>query len=257
MIKSAQEFLRFIFRVAPIDYLYPTDCVLCGKDGVDGVCEDCELSFARVDFPFCVRCGKPLRQAYGTDSCSECAGRWKHVDRARSILIYQGGAREVLHKFKYQRRAGLGKYFASLLNRTYPNMQKLSLYFNWDLNEQPSLIVPIPIHPFKKLIRGFNQNELVLEYSSVKREIPINVSLVVRKKFTRSQVGLPENKRFENVHDAFVVNPRLSQLVEGKSVLLFDDLITTGATINSAARALKQAGTKHVFALSLFTASNI
>ncbi len=235
------------------EYFYPRRCVICSEDGVGGVCDTCYRSFTRVDYPFCFRCGKPLVQAYRTESCGECYAKWKHVDRARSLFAYKPPALTVLHRFKYQNRIGLGKFFAKALLDAFPNRRSLSAVFNWEPVEEPILILSIPIHPVKKFTRGFNQNEVVLQFCKDTFGIPMS-NLMFRRKYTRSQVGLTENLRFENVRRAFGVSGRLSRLIEGKSVLLFDDLITTGATINSAARALKQVGAKHVFALSLYTA---
>lgn len=252
-MKPLQKIARFFLPWTALDYLYPRNCVLCGVEGVEGVCEECALSFVQVELPYCIKCGKPLRQAFSEDSCAECYGKWKHIDRARSLFIYKAPASVVLHRFKYQRRIGLGGFFGKFLAEIFPSVSALSALFGWELEEVPILIVPVPIHPVKKFTRGFNQNEVVLQFYAPVVGIPVS-NLMTRRKFTRSQVGLTEQKRFQNVKRAFFVPRKLSEQIEGKSVLLFDDLITTGATINSAAYALKEAGAKHVFALSLFTA---
>ncbi len=242
----------FTLRKA-LDFVYPMKCSICEKDGTDSVCQDCASRLPRVDFPYCVRCGKPLSQKYRLDSCKNCAESWKYIDRARSLFLYQSPALELLHKFKYNGRISLGVFLAKSLAEAFPSMRSLSTLFSWEPVEEPIVIIPIPIHPVKKFTRGFNQNEVVLEFYRHALGIPVS-TLMIRRKYTRSQVGLTENKRFENVKHAFYVPKRLSRQVEGKSVLLFDDLITTGATINSAGRALKKAGARYVFALSLYTA---
>jgi len=119
----------------------------------------------------------------------------------------------------------------------------------------PACIVPLPLHPLKRFRRGFNQNELVLQFYAPPLGLPVASGLLRRVRNTRSQVGLGASDRFRNVRNAFAVPPRMLPQVENRSVLLFDDLITTGATVNAAARALKSAGAKKVYALSLFTAS--
>jgi len=251
-----EKISTFFLPKRSLEYVYPQWCVLCAVDGTQGVCDECESKFERVDLPYCFRCGKPLKSAYGYsyEECSHCRNTWKFVDRARSLYLYKEPAKEILHQFKYWQRIGLGKFFGEILKTTFPTLERLSMHFAWEPDELPEFIVPIPIHSWKRFLRGFNQNEVVLQFFAPAVRISVDSSILVRKKYTRSQVGLTETKRYQNVKNAFAVQKSHHARIKGKSILLFDDLITTGATMNSAAKALKQAGAKHVFAFSLYTA---
>ncbi|OPX21345.1 MAG: hypothetical protein B1H03_06760 [Planctomycetales bacterium 4484_113] len=156
-------------------------------------------------------------------------------------------------------RSSYWRTSAGLADSHFGGLSGLAAHFGWDPADAPACIVPLPLHPLKRFRRGFNQNELqnelVLQFYAPPLGLPVASGLLRRVRNTRSQVGLGASDRFRNVRNAFAVPPRMLPQVENRSVLLFDDLITTGATVNAAARALKSAGAKKVYALSLFTAS--
>jgi len=251
-------FLRRLLSLSrddPGKYFYPPYCIFCGEMGRGPVCDRCVLAFSAVSPPICPQCGKPLRTGYARERCPDCSHQRWYVDAARSLYVYRGTGRQSLHRFKYHRRRILGRYFAEQLLRHFGGLSTLAAHFGWDPADAPACMVPLPLHPLKRFRRGFNQNELVVQFYAPPLGLPVASGLLHRVKNTRSQVGLGANERFQNVRDAFAVPSRMLPQVENRSVLLFDDLITTGATINAAARALKSAGATRVFALSLFTAS--
>lgn len=109
------------------------------------------------------------------------------------------------------------------------------------------VIIPIPLHPKRKRFRGFNQSEILAEEISAFLKIPVKNNILVRKKYSRPQVGLDKKQRNKNIQDAFGLDSRLE--ISGQSVILIDDVYTTGSTMNEAAKVLKKGGVKEVIGI--------
>jgi ComF family protein len=144
----------------------------------------------------------------------------------------------VIHALKYQKKFKLGIFLGEILSEGIKTR-------NW----QVDLIVPVPIHPLKKVERGYNQSDYIVKGLSKSLNIPYSTKLIKRTRHTESQTKLKMNARAQNVADAFVVrNPKK---INGKNILLVDDIITTGATIQECGRALVKGGVKTVYACSV------
>ena len=235
--------------------MFPQHCVFCGEMAETLVCDTCAGKLTPVQHPICPRCGKPLKTGVARSECLHCSGHKWHIDIARALYIYQGEGREALHLFKYGRRRGLSRFFGKELSRQAGNLNRLAALFNWEFGEEPELAIPMPLHRWKRFLRWFNQSELILKFYAPTLGLQLEPSALIRTRFTRSQVGLTEPQRFANVRKAFAVSARAVARVRGKRILLIDDLVTTGATLNAAALTLKRAGAKKVYALSFFTAT--
>jgi ComF family protein len=157
-------------------------------------------------------------------------------DAAYSYGSYEGTLRKLVHLFKYSGMRPLAGPFGKLLTRALPR------------DQQFDLIVPMPLHWFKRWRRGFNQADLLAREIGRKWQVPVR-EVVRRRKATSPQAGLTNAKRRANVAGAFRV-PRGRRL-DGLRVLLVDDVLTTGATASACARALKRAGAAHVSLLAL------
>ena len=144
----------------------------------------------------------------------------------------------VIHALKYQKKFKLGMYLGEILSEGIKTR-------NW----QVDLIVPVPIHPLKKVERGYNQSDYIVKGLSKSLNIPNSTKLIKRTRHTESQTKLKMKARAQNVADAFDV--RNSKKINGKNILLVDDIITTGATIQECGRALVKGGTKTVYACSV------
>jgi ComF family protein len=235
--------------------MFPQYCIFCGELAETLVCDECAGKLTSVQHPICPRCGKPLKTTVARSECLHCSGHPWHVDIARALFVYEGEGRDALHRFKYGRRRGLARFFGKELSRGAGDLNRLSALFNWEFGEEPEIVVPLPLHWWKRFLRLFNQSELILKFYAPVLGIPVSTGILTREKNTRPQVGLTEPQRFVNVRKAFAVPKRATGRVRGKRILLVDDLVTTGATLNAAARALKNAGAKKVYALSFFTAT--
>jgi ComF family protein len=145
--------------------------------------------------------------------------------------------RPALHKLKYRRDMGLGDALAVSIAGFVESLQ-------WTFD----MVVPIPLGGKRMQERGYNQVALIAKPLSLSLGSAYQPSALKRQRETKSQVGLSAGERKDNVQDAFLADPRI---VRGRSVLVMDDVATTGATLSSSAEALIQAGAVHVFALTV------
>jgi len=148
---------------------------------------------------------------------------------ARSLYVFEGGAREAVHYLKYRWRTMLG-----------PVLGKALAALVSDMGFSPELVLPVPLHRRKIRQRGFNQSVVLARHMSRCLGLKLDVSSLARSRHTASQVGLNTRERRRNVAGAFVV--RRAQRVAGRAVLLVDDVLTTGATVDECSRVLKEAG---------------
>jgi len=185
---------------------------------------------------FCVSCRTPFQNAFPLDPqgrCAICRSGLRGFDAAYSFAAYEGVMRQLIHLYKYARIKTLAGPLADLLARAMP------------LDESFDAIVPVPLHWFRKWRRGFNQAELLARSLSKRTGIPLAHALK-RRKSTRTQAGLSNRARRENVTRAFH-----ARAVEGKRLLLIDDVMTTGSTGAACALALKRAGAARVALLTV------
>lgn len=153
-------------------------------------------------------------------------------------MHFDGLGRELIHRLKYSGDTVLAKPLGSLLAEKFLK-SGLSC---------PDMVVPIPLHWINYLIRGYNQSELLAEFVSKSCSIPI-VNVLQRKKWTRRQAKLDKNARKKNILDAFCVRKR--EICKKRSILLIDDVITTGSTLSAATKALLEAGADEISVLTL------
>ncbi|MDP8299385.1 MAG: ComF family protein [Candidatus Tantalella remota] len=158
-----------------------------------------------------------------------------------SCRMNKGALRECIKRFKYDGNRGFLPLFEKIL---YPFIEDKSL-----AGPKPKLLVPVPIHPSKREFRGFNQSELLAEVVTSRSEHRLDRHLLVKTRNTPSQTGLTKQKRINNLRGSFAVVDRLR--VTGRSVILVDDITTTGATLEACARELLRAGARNVCALTL------
>ena len=157
---------------------------------------------------------------------------------ARYVFETDKTLQDIIHALKYKKQFKLGTFLGEILSEGVKNL-------NWQFD----LIVPVPIHPLKKAERGYNQSDYIVKGLSKSLGIPYSTKLLKRTKHTESQTHLAMTERAKNVANAFKVkNP---ELIKGKSFLLVDDVITTGATTQECGKALVNSGAKTVYACSI------
>lgn len=217
-----------------VDALFPPTCPGCGKFA-DRWCSDCQRAVQRIDpARTCAFCGEPVSTP---GFCPQCQSAQHPYQAMRSWAVFRGELRNALHTLKYKRNFGLGIALAAQMR---PDMQRL----DWPVQA----IVPVPLSPGRYRQRGYNQVALVAAPLSFGLRLPFLPSALRRLRETRSQVGLNAQQRRQNVQNIF--QAQASQ-VRGKTILLMDDVITTGATVTEAASALQQAGARAVYVFSI------
>jgi len=216
------------------DLLYPPVCSGCGKTNYR-FCPGCLQSVSLIRSPFCAFCGKKTRP--NQPVCSDCAGIPVHFTAAAAWAAYGGSLREAIHALKYKNDMGLGDFFARY-------MIEILLTRNWSFD----LVIPVPLSPQRSRERTYNQSALLSR--PVARYFHQDHSMVAlrRIKDTGTQVKRNRMERDLSLTGAFSGNPAT---LKGRSVLLVDDIITTGATINHCSEALLRAGAVRVYAVAL------
>lgn len=202
------------------------------------MCADCLKDPAPLSAEFfCLNCRTPFRNSFPLDSESRCmlcrSGR-RGFDEAFCYGAYEGTLRKLIHLFKYSGMRRLAQPLGALLSDALPR------------DRQFDLVTAVPLHWRRRWQRGFNQSELLGKAIAHARGIP-TAKILRRGSATRAQAGLSNAQRRENVAGAF----RARRRVPGLRILLIDDVMTTGATLGSCARALKKAGAKSVAVLAL------
>ncbi len=208
-------------------------------------CTTCQRFLRRVQAPLCTSCGLPFAENVGPDHlCVRCRTQRPAFRKARAWALYHtGGATpqplsEAIQHFKYQRRLSTGRALADLAAAFFPLAE-----------EHYDLAVPVPLHLDRLRWRGFNQSLLLAQAIGHARQIPVDPFLLERIRPTAPQTQLNERERSANVRGAFAVQ-NTARLKE-KTVLLIDDVYTSGSTVNECARVLRRAGAAAVDVFTL------
>ncbi len=210
----------------------PLDPGLGGSVQTHGLSAKAWSRIAFIDPPACDGCGLPLgRMIDGIMRCAACLARPPAFDRARAACVYEDPVRDLILAFKHGDRTDLAGLFALWLQRAAA-----------DLLPQADAIAPVPLHPLRLLARRYNQAAEVARPLARLAGKPYFASPVVRRRRTLSQGGRSASGRRRNVAGAFEVPASWTRRVAGRRILLVDDVLTTGATLEACARALKAAG---------------
>ena len=231
---------KFELLQSVVSLLYPPGCTICGKSIRAGeyLCDQCETKTVRIVAPFCQKCSEPFEGSItNTFACANCAHRTIYFDAAVAAYRGRGIVRQIIHEFKYGRQIHLRHLVARWLNSALDDERLRQSHFD--------VIVPVPLHPARQRERGFNQASLLSELLSAQTSIPVK-PLLERTRYTTTQTALDRSERMENLHNAFRL--RKNADVRGLRVLLVDDVLTTGSTLNECARILKRASAISVHA---------
>jgi ComF family protein len=231
---------KFELVEAAVSLLYPPVCAICGDSIRAGkyLCTECGAKAVRIIAPFCQKCSEPFEGSItGAFTCANCSHRTIHFDAAVAAYRGRGIVRQIIHEFKYGRQIHLRHVVAHWLRAALDDERLRGQRFD--------VIVPVPLHPTRQRERGFNQASLIAELLSAQTSIPAR-PLLERTRYTTTQTALDRSERMENLHNAFRL--RKNGDVRGLRVLLVDDVLTTGSTLNECARVLKRAGAFSVHA---------
>jgi competence protein ComFC len=231
---------KFELLQAAVSLLYPPVCTICGRSVrvSEYLCDQCAMKVTRIVAPFCQKCSEPFEGSITSAfSCANCAHRAIYFEAAVAAYRGRGIVRQIVHEFKYGRQLHLRHLLARWLRAALDD-ERLS-------GHQFDVIVPVPLHPTRQRERGFNQAGLLGELLSAQTSIPVK-PLLERTRYTTTQTALDRSERMENLHNAFRL--RKNADVRSLRVLLVDDILTTGSTLNECARILKRASAFSVHA---------
>lgn len=230
-----------------LDMVLPPLCLGCNEivTTPGTLCAACWPTFSFIASPYCARCGTPFAEDLGTGAeCGSCLKRPPRFRRARAALVYDERSRRLVLPFKHGDRTDLARACGTWM-----------AHAGSELLAEADLIVPVPLHWRRLLTRRYNQALLLARIAAnlAGRHSPARLApdLLLRRRWTGTQAGLAARERRSNVQKAFEVRPRWRSELQGKTVLLVDDVLTTGATVEACVRALRKAGAAEVDVLTL------
>ncbi|MBR2392708.1 MAG: ComF family protein [Elusimicrobiaceae bacterium] len=240
-MKTKKSFIRTVFSYF-LHFLFPKTCLACGCDldaqTQHSLCSCCLAALRTLGPLICRRCGAVLKS--GGAHCYACRGTKAKKYKCsviRSAFVFNDSSRAWIHALKYGGADYLGKEMGKEMSLRFCRYPELS---------EAELIIPVPLFSKKYRQRGYNQSELLARSFSAELSLPLDKNSLKRIRHTVSQTTLGRKERLENMAGAFVcINPKA---VYRKTILLIDDVATTGATLEGCAQALKQAGAKKVLA---------
>lgn len=229
-----------------LDAVYPRRCPICGKASDRPrrlVCWNClsQLDICSAATAACSICGLvPQGEVAAPFVCADCQAHRPAFDLARSALDYSGPARDLLQDFKYNGHVWLARDFGDILEACARTCFETA---------RADMVVPVPLYPAKFVMRSYNQAALLAGELAGRLGVEYADGILARRRDTPTQTHLGAGSRHDNIRKAFsVVAP---ELVEGRTVLVIDDVMTTGATLGEIARILKKAGACRVWCLTL------
>jgi len=232
-----------ILGEAVLDFLFPPRCVECSRLGA-WLCSSCAEAVETIRPPVCPRCGLPIEPVpaagHPATACPSCLEQDSPLAGIRAYAWHRNGIRTAIHRLKYDDLRALAGPLGEWM------------YQGWQYLQPPAhaidAVVPVPLHASRLRERGYNQAALLSRELARRLGLPMVGSALVRSRATRPQVGLNPRERQENVHDAFSC---MDGRLQGRQVLLIDDVYTTGATLAAASAALHRGGAAAVWAYTL------
>jgi ComF family protein len=235
-LRSALSACRAAWRLA-LDIALPTLCISC-REPVhgEGVCAACWAKLSFIAKPYCPRLGSPFVYDPGPELLSmEAIANPPAYDRARAAVRYDDVARTLVHALKYQDRTDLA-----------PAMGRWMARAGEELLQDADMLIPVPLHWRRGFGRRYNQSGLLARAIARQSSVALAGEVLRRVRATEQQVGLSRAQRASNVQGAFQVSVDRQSEVAGRRVVLVDDVLTSGATVDSCARALLRAKAAHV-----------
>jgi ComF family protein len=215
-----------------IELLLPAQCLVCAlKSNNKLICLYCEKKIL-LERTYCKHCALSLIK--NADYCGDCLKKNNFFHHIHALGDYKKPLSLLIKQLKYQQQLIAGELLASLLIKSV-----LSRYSKQQLSEFDYLLA-VPLHPKKLKQRGFNQAQIICDHLCKRLDIPLLENCITRRKETTAQEGLSIQKRKVNLSGAFACNKNNPQKISGKSILIIDDVVTTGATINSLCQLLKE-----------------
>jgi len=229
-----------LFYEKLLDLLFPRRCPICDevlKRGSELICRDCAPRVLYVGEHYCMKCGKPLGEGE-MEYCRDCRRKTHAFDRGRAVFAYRPVAQSI-YRFKYQGRREYADFYAAEAVRQLGEAVR-----HW----KPDALVPVPVHWKRRAHRGYNQAEVFARCLGAKMGIPVVTNLVKRCRNTRPQKLLNAEERQNNLKRAFIMARNDVKL---NTIIIIDDIYTTGSTVDAMAKLLRTSGIKHIYVLTI------
>lgn len=227
------------------DLIFPPRCPICDDIlpfGKEAPCGKCAKKVKYIKEPFCLKCGKALTE--DKEYCEDCKNRKHYFKQGVSVFEY-GSISDSLYRFKNKGRREYASYYAKILYE-----QKK----DWIRAVNPDALIPVPIHDSKLRKRGYNQAEILSRELSALCNIPTNTKLISRIKKTVPLKDLSASERQNNLKKAFKLG---SDVVKLKTIIIIDDIFTTGSTIDEIARTVTEAFPCEIYFMTITTGRGI
>ncbi len=226
-----------------LDAILPLRCYGCGQivPAQSSLCSACWSGLTFLGEPCCACCGLPFPFDQGKGAlCPACIAEPPSFDAARAALLYDAASRPLILAYKHGDRTEAALPFARWMQVA-----------GWSFLEEAELILPVPLHRWRLFRRRYNQSALLAQALARESGVPLALDLLRRVKATPSQGRRSRAARRRNVAGAFALSPAAASLVEGRHVLLIDDVMTSGATLDEASKVLRRARPKKITVLTL------
>ena len=218
-----------------LNVVFQKFCVVCDAPG-DWICAACEPRFPLIRGGYCSVCGVPFQNSKLTHPCFQCASKAPAYSKHRAPFAYQGAVEDLVKSFKYKGDFWVRDFYREHIQKFVPDFAAVDA------------VLPIPLHDEKLRERGFNQSQLLAEVWQKVLAKPLWTDVLQRVEDGPSQVGLGRVQRLKSLKSAFAVaNP---ERLQAQTVLLVDDVHTTGSTLHAASEKLLQSGARAVLATS-------
>ena len=224
-------------------YFISAYCYNCTAyiDNTECLCANCFSKIIFLTDPHCKICGEMFPYKVEEEMmCASCIKEAPFYDQARYLFAYTPESKNIIFKIKYHNQVHLAKFCARLLSAKFISFI-----------ERADFIIPVPMHFFKLILRGFNQSMVLVKYLAKFSQKDYIKYLLVKSKYTKSQSLLTRKARLTNLKNTIKIKEKYKEMIKDKTILLIDDVITTGSTINECARILKKAGAKEVLVLAI------
>lgn len=230
-----------------LDLLYPSRCAVCDEVQRRGrtLCEPCDADLPRLAAPFCSRCGEHFEGRIDDDfTCPNCSNLSFGFEFARPAMMLDDRTRNMIHRLKYGRAIYLAKELGRLAHGAFEDERlAVAVEGRWPL-------VPVPLHRSRQAWRHFNQAREIARSVGKLAGLPV-VDALTRVRKTETQTHLTRNQRLENLRGVFAASRKGERWPQKEGAVLIDDVLTTGSTVDACAKALRKAGFKRVFVVTV------
>ncbi|UQY79903.1 Amidophosphoribosyltransferase [Candidatus Hepatincola sp. Av] len=222
-----------------LNFIFPTKCYVCQNTYTSGIlCASC-FTELQVKQHTCHVCGVDLPQHSTT--CALCLHKYRPFNSLNFYYIYNKTTFSLISQFKYFHKLAIQDFLVQTLVKSIPK----------EILQNIDVVIPVPMYYFKLLRRRYNHSAVLAKAFANSNNLYFNPLILKKHQATKAQMTLSGSNRLSNVKNSFNINPKYIEYLQGKRVLLIDDVITTGATIHACAKVLKKAKVREVHILAI------